>query len=98
MDKKIPPGHKPTAASNDKPELTDISASAQRARLLEALRQGPLTTLQIRRNLNILMPAARVKELRDLGYRITTQWVNDHDEMGRAHYVAKYVLIQGAVA
>lgn len=98
MDKKIPPGYKPTAASNDRAELTDTSASAQRARLLEALRQGPLTTIQIRRDLNIMMPAARVKELRDLDYRIITQWVNDHDEMGRAHCVAKYVLIQEAVA
>lgn len=70
----------------------DLSAAAQRARLLDALHCGPVTTLEARRNLDILHPAMRVKELRGMGYDIATVWVWQATDAGRMHRVAKYVL------
>lgn len=97
MDKKIPPGHKPTAASNDAYKLTDTSLFAQRFRLLQALHQGPITTFYARDKLNILMPAARVKELRDLGYAIHTELIRVVDSNGHHHNrVARYSLLKMA--
>ncbi|WP_024304115.1 helix-turn-helix domain-containing protein [Pseudogulbenkiania sp. MAI-1] len=73
-------------------QLPDPSAEAQRQRLLVALRQGPVTTLQARRLHDVLHPAARVQELRERGNRIITCWVTDNTSEGRPHRVAKYVL------
>lgn len=72
----------------------DQSAAAQRARLLDALRCCPVSTLEARRNLDILMPAARIHELRHAyGYQIDTVWVWQKTELGRPHRVALYVLL-----
>lgn len=77
-----------------KANSTDTSADAQRHRLLTALRQGPVTTFYAREVLNILMPAARIKELRAIGYEIETVRIELVDQHGRRHdRVAKYVLI-----
>ncbi|MCO4875777.1 helix-turn-helix domain-containing protein [Paraburkholderia caribensis] len=72
------------------------SADAQRARLLEALRSGPLSTLAIRSQLDVLMPAARVFELRQHGHNIQTTWVDEPTDGGRLHRVAKYALFPSA--
>lgn len=48
------------------------SASVQRARLLQRLKLAPVDTLEARRRLDILHPAARVMELRKQGKRIDT--------------------------
>lgn len=71
---------------------TNNSAGAQRARLLDALRAGPVTTLQARHRLDVLHPAARVMELRKSGLRIATVWATDQNGKGRPHRVAKYHL------
>ncbi|QBJ79585.1 helix-turn-helix domain-containing protein [Aquitalea sp. USM4] len=83
-----------------KANSTDTSADAQRYRLLTALRQGPVTTFDARDRMNILMPAARVKELRLSGYKIDTIRIQLMDQNGHRHSgVAKYVLIrEGSVA
>ena len=73
----------------------DNSATAQRNRLLDALRVSPVTTIEARRNLDILMPAARVFELRDQGFDIATSWVWQETEQGKPHRVARYVLQHG---
>lgn len=76
-------------------DVTDTAAEAQRMRLLYALRSGPLTTFEARTRLNITMPAARVSELRDMGYQIFTERISVCDENGRQHHrVARYVLIR----
>jgi hypothetical protein len=59
--------------------------SAQLARLLERLHQGPVDTLTARRELNILMPAARIKELKDLGHDISKHTLTLTDDQGRSH-------------
>ncbi|QKV58374.1 MAG: helix-turn-helix domain-containing protein [Dechloromonas sp.] len=75
----------------------DLSAEAQRKRLIDALRCGPVTTIEARRNLDILMPAARVHELKHRhGFDIQTVRVRQETECGKLHSVAKYVLMAGA--
>ena len=71
------------------------SSEAQRRRLLARLRSGPMTTLQARRELDILMPAARVFELRAIGHRIDTFRTDEATESGKRHNVARYVLQSG---
>lgn len=70
----------------------DNSAHSQRARLVAALELRSVTTIEARRDLDILMPAARVFELRARGYDIKTLWVDDLTECGRKHRVARYWL------
>ena len=69
----------------------DNSQSAQRFRLLAALRKGPVSTLDARKFCDILHPAARVQELRDRGHCIDTVWVEDITSEGRPHRVAQYL-------
>jgi hypothetical protein len=69
------------------------AASAQRARLLAALRHlSSITTLEARRTLDVLHPAARIQELREAGHNIATIWTRDVTSEGHSHRVAKYVL------
>ena len=70
----------------------DLSASAQRGRLLDALRVAPITTIEARRNLDILHPAMRVLELRGQGYGINTVWTHQKTDAGIRHRIARYVL------
>ncbi|WP_395505026.1 helix-turn-helix domain-containing protein [Ectopseudomonas hydrolytica] len=80
-------------ASPKKTHLDDTSTSAQRARLLEKLHQGPVDTITARSVLNIMMPAARIKELREAGHPIKTHRLTLTDEHGRTHHgVALYYL------
>ena len=76
----------------------DNSTQAQRNRLLDALRCGPITTVEARRNLDIMMPASRIFELREDGFQIETVWVWQVTDANNAHRVARYVLMPvGAV-
>lgn len=71
------------------------STHAQRARLLSWLEAGPIDTITARRELNILMPAARIKELRERGHSIISQRISMTDEQGRTHHgIALYYLSQ----
>jgi hypothetical protein len=72
------------------------SAESQRARVLAWLQTSrPLTTLEARRELDVLHPAARVMELRQAGHNIITHWQTDANGSGRPHRVASYVLLAG---
>ncbi|WP_095148460.1 helix-turn-helix domain-containing protein [Pseudomonas sp. Irchel s3a18] len=76
-------------------QLIDNNGSAQRRWLLDWMRNsGPIDTLTARRDLNILMPAARIKELKNQGYTFHTQRITITDEYGRVHgNIALYALI-----
>ncbi|WP_027599194.1 helix-turn-helix domain-containing protein [Pseudomonas sp. MOIL14HWK12:I2] len=77
--------------------IENTTTQAQRARLLDALLDGPITTIEARSRLNIMMPAARVKELRALGHPIVTHLRNLYDDQGRRHSrVAVYYLSVGS--
>jgi hypothetical protein len=73
----------------------DLSAAAQRARLLDSLRAGPVSTLAARRDLCVMHPAARIQELREQGHDIATVWRSEPDERGVMHRQALYVLRAG---
>lgn len=76
-----------------KHKFTDNSAAAQRARLLKRLMRGPITTIEARRDLDILMPAARIFELRHReGKTVQMVWVDRPTECGKLHRVAMYSL------
>lgn len=90
-------GHPKAAQINPDCHYADLSAEAQRKRLIDALRCGPITTIEARRNLDILMPAARIHELKHLhGFDIHTVRVRQETESGKLHSIAKYALLPGA--
>lgn len=88
--------HQEASQQSHSNNTTKTSFTAQRQRLLEALRHGPVTTIQARDELNVMHPAGRVNELRDQGHTIITemQWLVD--AAGRKHKAGKYFLIRGA--
>lgn len=67
----------------------------QRDRVLAALREGPLSTVEARRWLDVMHPAMRVLELRAIGLNIDTVWSVEPTECGRLHRMARYVLRAG---
>lgn len=72
------------------------SCRAQRTRLISALKTSGskgITTLFARQVLDILHPAGRIKELRQLGYEILTVWSVEPTAISR-HKVARYILIR----
>ncbi len=71
----------------------DNSTQSQRDRLLDALKEGPVTTLSARQTLDVMHPAARAQELRERGHNIVTVWSHNFTSEGNQHRVAKYVLI-----
>ncbi len=60
------------------------AVEAQRARILAALKHGPKTSHQLR-CAGIYQVSARIKELREMGYRIHTHRVNLVDSDGYWH-------------
>jgi len=87
-------GHPKAAQGSSYSYLADLSAEAQRARLLDALRCGPVTTIEARRNLDILILTARVHELKHRhGDDIQTIRIRQETDSGKLHSVARYVLM-----
>ncbi len=71
------------------------SLSAQRQRVLNRLRLGPADTLVLRREEDVLMPAARIHELiHRFGFTILSTRVRRQTEAGRQHHgIALYALL-----
>lgn len=67
----------------------------QRDRVLAALQEGPLSTVEARRWLDVMHPAMRVLELRAIGLRIDTVWSLEPTECGRLHRMGRYHLRVG---
>ena len=67
------------------------SAQSQRHRILKWLHSATITTLQARQELDIMHPAARVKELREQGHNIVTHWTTEDTGRGK-HHIACYAL------
>lgn len=71
----------------------DTSTNNQHQIILSALRKQPQSTISLRHVYGIMMPAARIKELRDMNYRIDTVRVAEYTPDNIKHHaVAKYVL------
>lgn len=74
----------------------DTSTQAQLARVIQALRDGPKTTVELR-ELGIYQAPARIKNLRDQGHKILTVRTTAEDAHGYSHArIARYVLIKEA--
>ena len=84
-----------TAPNLSKLRQQDNSTEAQRQRLLAALRRRPVTTIEARRDLDIMAPAPRIFELRQRGFQIVTIWAHQATDCGWEHRVTRNVLIKG---
>lgn len=72
-------------------------SEAQRSRVIRRLRRGPATTIDLRREEDVMMPAARIHELRHkFGLSIDLVWVDACTDAGRRHRVGLYVLRPGS--
>ena len=70
------------------------SLACQRQRMIAWLwTYGSINTLQARRELDILHPAGRIKELRDRGFNIVTTWQYFDD-----HKIGRYILMKKVAA
>lgn len=67
----------------------------QCAQLLAALRQRPLTSLEVLRELGIYRAGARVYDLRREGHRIATDIVPVTNRDRKPCHVARYALLPG---
>jgi len=74
------------------------SADAQSMRLYHALQFAPVDTIEARKWLDIMMPAARIFELREQGKLIDTLRVIRPTDEGELHSVAQYVLQPGSLS
>ena len=73
---------------------TDIRS--QQMRLLKHLTKKPATTIELRKMLDIMMPGARVYELRHHhGHNIKLHWVNEVSDAGVSHRIRQYILFPG---
>lgn len=78
-------------------EFKGNDSATQRRRLMEAFRRGwSISTFEAMRYLDIYFPPARIKELRNLGEKIKTHWINVLTESGDRHNIGMYVLESGA--
>ena len=72
----------------------DNSSHAQRVRLLDALRAGPVDTVYACRQLDILHAPRRIFELRQEGHHIVLTWADRLTEQGKWHRVGVYSLVK----
>lgn len=73
-------------------EPGDGAKAIQQRLILDALRVAPLSTIEARERLGVMHSSGRVMELRRAGHRIETVSTTRHDEHGRPHRCATYVL------
>lgn len=76
--------------------ITDTSVASQRMRLLAHLRHDSITTIEARRDLNVLHPAMRIKELREDGHNVVTRLMEVRDDYGRKHSRVALYSLRGA--
>jgi hypothetical protein len=70
------------------------ATECQRERLRAALQQWRrLSTIEIRRDLDILHPAGRARDLRLQGVNIQTVWTTEETQSGKPHRVGVYLLM-----
>ena len=71
----------------------DTTINNQHAICLRVLAINPQSTIDLRHTYGVMMPAARVKELRNMGYDIATVRVTETTPDNISHKgVAKYIL------
>lgn len=76
-------------------DMPGNDVETQRERVLMALQEGSVSTVECRRHLDVMHPAMRVLELRAIGLRTDNVWSTEPTECGRLHRMARYVLRVG---
>jgi predicted ArsR family transcriptional regulator len=77
--------------------MTRHSSTEQDRKMIEALRNGPISTIEAAKELDIVQPPNTIRRLRNQGHEIRTYWTHQSTEAGRPpHRVAKYVLMREA--
>lgn len=95
IDRKAKASPSGTARKNMQGKHDCIRAESQRKRLLVFLEKHRSCTTEFARNvLRIYAPAARVCELRKLGYRIVTRMERHYAADGITHNMARYTLMK----
>jgi len=92
------PPKKPASTNDQANHTTGNSIDAQRQRVLDVLRTSRVgaTTIDLRELHDVMMPAARVHELRwSLRFNIQRIWDTATNAQGNLHRVARYVLLPG---
>ena len=80
----------------EKTAPANTSTANQRAFILTYLGQNHSATTLDFRNVGIMAPAARIKELKEAGYKITKVLEYQYDHVGVKHgRVARYFLQRG---
>lgn len=82
------------AAQKSVNATNNTSASWGRASIIQALRIGPKTTVELREQWGVMSPAPRILELREIGHIIVTVPVSAFTADGVKHKgVARYTLL-----
>lgn len=77
--------------------MTRHSSTEQDRKMIDALRKGPISTIEAAQELDIVQPPNTIRRLRNRGFDIRTYWTHQSTEPGRPpHRVAKYILIREA--
>lgn len=80
------------AGSKGKTNFKDNSTVNQRLKVLDYLKKhGSATVEELKTNLDVLAPPARIKELREQGHDIDTVWKSWTSEHDIKHRVGVYV-------
>jgi hypothetical protein len=77
---------------------SEETCTRQQQAILERLRRGEVSSIEIREGLGICHPAGRIMELRQQGWMIQTHPGQARDAAGRWHRSAIYRLRQGGAA
>lgn len=69
------------------------STKSQRERIIDRLKEGPVTTQELREELEILSPTARMSEIKKMyGCEIHTMRVDYTSPSGTTRKIAQYVM------
>jgi hypothetical protein len=86
-------------SSPQQSQCNGSSAKQQCQRVLEALREVGsvgLSTIQIREDLDVMMPGTRIYELRhEHGYNVQLIWNKEANAQGNEHTCGRYILYPG---
>lgn len=82
-----------TTAATVEPPLDSHTTAAQAQRMIQALKSGPVSSIEAAQQLDIVHPPSTIRHLRRLGWGILTEWCYQSAGPGRRpHRVGLYVL------
>ncbi len=96
MEKEKATPDKKAALQSLRDQFKGTATETQRALMRAALEALPtVSTVEARRDLDILHPAGRIMELRRAGLEILTTWIEEMTSAGVRHRIGLYSLKRG---